>query len=95
MCGDPNPWIPPPTVGIIKVRKAITKGASGRQMTVQSDLRKAIAAAQQALGSYSSFAEATRDPRAKEMFAAMAHDMERHLKQLNDRLNFVSQNEPH
>ncbi|NLG83772.1 MAG: DUF1657 domain-containing protein [Firmicutes bacterium] len=62
-------------------------------MTVQSDLRKAIAAAQQALGNYSSFAEATQDPKAKEMFAAMAHDMERHLKQLNDRLNFISQHE--
>lgn len=63
-------------------------------MTVQSDLQQAIAQAQQALGSYSVFAESTQDPQAKGMFATMAHDMERHLKQLNDRLNYVNQNEP-
>ncbi len=63
-------------------------------MTVQSDLQKAIAQAQQALGSYSMFAESTQDPQAKSMFASMAHDMERHLRQLNDRLTYVNQSEP-
>ena len=63
-------------------------------MTVQSDLRQAIAQAQQALGNYSMFAESAKDPQAKSMYAGMAHDMERHLKQLNDRLNYVNQHEP-
>ncbi|MGE5598724.1 MAG: DUF1657 domain-containing protein [Bacteroidota bacterium] len=63
-------------------------------MTVQGDLEKAIAGAQQALGSYSMFAQSTQDPQAKRMFASMAHDMERHLKQLNDRLAYVNQHEP-
>ncbi len=63
-------------------------------MTVQSDLQQAIAQAQQALGNYSMFAASTQDQQAKGMFAALAHDMERHLKLLNDRLNYVNQSEP-
>lgn len=58
-------------------------------MTTTEDLQKAIALAQQALGSYSAFASSTQDSGAKTMFAGMAHDMERHLKQLNDRQNTV------
>lgn len=63
-------------------------------MTVQDDLSQTIAAAQQALGNYTAFAAATQDQQAKQMFTAMAHDMERHLKQLNDRLDYINQNEP-
>lgn len=58
-------------------------------MTTAEDLQKAIVLAQQALGNYSAFASSTQDLGAKAMFASMAHDMERHLKQLNDRHNTV------
>lgn len=63
-------------------------------MTTKDDLGKAIAAAQQTLGNYSMFAASTQDQQAKQMFAAMAHDMERHLKQLSERLGYINQNEP-
>jgi len=58
-------------------------------VTTADNLQKAIALAQQALGNYSAFASSSQDPGAKTMFAGMAHDMERHLKQLNDRHNAV------
>lgn len=46
----------------------------GNKMTVDSDLQKAIAFAQSALGSYQMFAESTPDSAAKEMFQSMAQD---------------------
>lgn len=58
-------------------------------MTSADDLQKTIALAQQSLGNYSAFASSSQDPGAKTMFAGMAHDMEKHLKQLNDRLRAV------
>jgi rubrerythrin len=58
-------------------------------VTSADDLQKAIALAQQALGNYSAFASSSQDPGTKTMFAGMAHDMEKHLKQLNDRLRAV------
>jgi len=60
-------------------------------VTTAEDLQKAIALAQQALGNYSAFASSTQDSGAQNMFAGMAHDMERHLKQLNDRHKTVEQ----
>ena len=63
-------------------------------MTVQSDLKKAIAAAESAKGSYATFAKATEDQMAKAMFLQMADDMDRHIQQLNSRLNYLRQNNP-
>ncbi|SMC31758.1 DUF1657 domain-containing protein [Sporomusa malonica] len=61
-------------------------------MTVQSDLKKALAAAESAKGSYASFAEATDDNTAKAMFQQMSSDMDRHISQLNSRLGVTAQN---
>lgn len=63
-------------------------------MTVESDLQKAIASAQSSLGSYQMFAESTQEPAAKQMFQSMAQDMERHVKQLNARMNYLSNSNP-
>lgn len=59
-------------------------------MTVASDLQKAIASAQSALGSYQMFAESTQDPAVKQMFLSMAQDMERHVNQLKARKDYLS-----
>ena len=59
-------------------------------MTIESDLQKAIASAQSALGSYQMFAESTQDPAVKQMFQSMAQDMERHVNQLKARKDYLS-----
>lgn len=61
-------------------------------MTVKSDIEKAIAQAQSALGSYSTFASSTEDPVAKQMFKQMERDMKRHVEQLSGRLNYINMN---
>ncbi|MBB6216062.1 rubrerythrin [Anaerosolibacter carboniphilus] len=61
-------------------------------MTVQSDLQKAIASCEAAKGSYSMMAESTEDQQAKQMFNGMKSDIDRHLQFLNDRLDYLSQN---
>lgn len=61
-------------------------------MTVKSDLEKAVAAAQSALGTYAQFASSTDDPAAKQMFQQMQQDMQRHVTMLNNRLNYVNAN---
>jgi rubrerythrin len=61
-------------------------------MTVQSDLQKAIAAAESAKGTYATFAQATEDQTAKQMFQSMSQDMDQHLSQLNSRLSVTAQN---
>lgn len=63
-------------------------------MTVLSDLKKAIASAEAAKGTYAMFAESTDDEMAKAMFMQMAEDMDNHVKQLSGRLNFLNQNNP-
>lgn len=62
-------------------------------MTVQKDLKKALAAAESAKGTYSAFAEATDDKNAQQMFQQMSHDMDRHISQINGRLGVVAQNQ--
>lgn len=62
-------------------------------MTVQKDLQKALAAAESAKGAYASFASATDDQSAKNMFQQMSQDMDRHIAQLNSRLGVVDQNQ--
>ena len=61
-------------------------------MTVQQDLEKAVAAAQSALGTYSTFALSTQDQTAKKMFEDLATDAQRHVSMLNGRLNYLNQN---
>lgn len=61
-------------------------------MTVQSDLQQAIAACEAAKGSYSMMAQATEDQQAKKMFNQMGTDVASHLQFLNDRLDYLNQN---
>lgn len=61
-------------------------------LTVQQDLQKAIAAAQQALGSYAMFAQATQDQAAKQMFEDMKKDMERHVGMMQARVGYLNAN---
>lgn len=63
-------------------------------MTVQSDFKKAIAAAESAKGDYATFAEATDDEAAKVMFEQMAQDMDSHIMQLTGRLNYLTKSNP-
>jgi rubrerythrin len=59
-------------------------------MTVQSDLKKAIASAQAAKGTYLMAAESTEDQSAKDRYQQMACDMDVHLEYLNSRLDYLS-----
>lgn len=61
-------------------------------MTVQQDLQKAVAAAQSALGTYSTFAQSTQDQTAKQMFQELSSDLQRHVNMLNGRLDYLNQN---
>ncbi|MDD4708194.1 MAG: DUF1657 domain-containing protein [Firmicutes bacterium] len=63
-------------------------------MTVKSDLEKAIASEQSAMGTYAMFADSTDDPTAKQMFQKMQQDAQRHIQMLNGRLNYLSENNP-
>jgi Protein of unknown function (DUF1657). len=56
-------------------------------VTVKKDLEKALAAAQSAKGTYSTFAASTDDQAAQTMFTQMAQDMDRHIAQLNSRVS--------
>ncbi|MDA8442438.1 MAG: DUF1657 domain-containing protein [Peptococcaceae bacterium] len=61
-------------------------------MTVQADLKKAVASAEAAKGTYSMMAESTEDQSAKQMFKELSQDMDRHVDMLNSRLGYVTQN---
>jgi rubrerythrin len=63
-------------------------------MTVQQDLKKAVAAAQSALGTYSTFSLSTQDQSAKAMFEELTKDAQRHVVMLNNRLAYVEQSNP-
>lgn len=47
---------------------------------------------QSAKGTYAMFASATDDQSAKQMFQEMASDMDRHIAQINSRMNYVTKN---
>jgi rubrerythrin len=59
-------------------------------MTVQSELQKAIAAAEAAKGTYTSFALSVEDKSAKAMFRSMARDMDHHIVQLTSRFQAIT-----
>lgn len=61
-------------------------------MTVQSDLEKTIAFCEATKGNYAMMAEATDEEAAKQMFNSMRSDMERHIHLLNNRLEYLTQN---
>ena len=61
-------------------------------MTVQSDLKKAIAAAESAKGAYAMAAEATEDQTAKQKYQQMKSDMDNHLMFLNNRVSYLDNN---
>ena len=63
-------------------------------MTVKSDLQQAIASCEAAKGSYAMMAQATEDEQAKQMFNQMSTDVESHIQYLNDRLNYLNENNP-
>jgi rubrerythrin len=63
------------------------KDVGGNLMTVQKDLEKALAAAESAKGTYATFAAATDDQTAKQMFTKMSQDMEQHVSTIEDRLS--------
>lgn len=59
-------------------------------MPVQSDLQKAIAAAQAAKGTYAMFAQSTDDQTAKQIYTQMSQDVDEHINQLQTRLSATS-----
>jgi len=61
-------------------------------MTVQSDLKKAIAAAEAAKGTYAMAAESTEDQTAKQKYQQMRAEMDNHLMFLNNRVNYLDSN---
>lgn len=61
-------------------------------LTVQSDLQKAIASCEAAKGSYSMMAQSTEDQTAKQMFNQMKSDIDRHLQLLNSRMDYLNEN---
>lgn len=61
-------------------------------MTVQSDLKKAMAMCESVKGSYALMAESTEDQQAKQMFNSMKADIERHIQFLTDRLDYINHN---
>ncbi|HSH35506.1 DUF1657 domain-containing protein [Schnuerera sp.] len=63
-------------------------------MTVQSDLQKAIASCEAAKGSYSLMAQSTEDQQTKQTFEQMSSEVDRHIQFLNDRLNYLNENNP-
>lgn len=63
-------------------------------MTVQADVKKALATAQTTLGSYQTFAESTTDQAAKQMYQGLASDMQRHVDVLNSRLTYLTNSNP-
>ena len=61
-------------------------------MTIQSDLEKVLAYCEATKGSYALMAHSTEDNQAKEMFNIMKADVEKHIQFLNNRLEYLKQN---
>ena len=60
-------------------------------MTVQSDLKQAIAACESAKGCYATMTQATEDPQAKQMYEKMTSEVNNHLQYLESRLDYLNQ----
>lgn len=61
-------------------------------MTAINDIRKSIASAEAAKEAYALAAEATDDPIVKQKYEEMKTDMDKHLMYLNNRLNYLMNN---
>lgn len=61
-------------------------------MTIKSDLEKVIAYCEVTKGSYALMAQSTEEDQAKQMFNSMKADVEKHIQFLNDRLEYLKQN---
>lgn len=61
-------------------------------MTVQKDLEKTIAYCESVKGSYALMAQSTEDEQAKEVFKTMKTDIDKHIQFLNDRLQYLIEN---
>lgn len=60
-------------------------------MTIRQDLDKQIAMAEASKGSYLLFAVGSEDETARQVFSDMAEDMERHVKILKSRVDYLDQ----
>lgn len=63
-------------------------------MTVRADLERSIAMAEAAQGNYLLFAVDSEDERARQVFNDMAEDMQRHVKILQSRVEYLKQHNP-
>jgi rubrerythrin len=63
-------------------------------MTIRQDLDKQIAMAEASKGSYMLFAVGSEDEKARQVFSDMAADMERHVKILQSRADYLDQYNP-
>lgn len=61
-------------------------------MTIQSDIEKVIAYCEAAKGSYALMAQSTEEKDAKQMFNTMKTDIDRHIQFLNNRLEYLKEN---
>ena len=61
-------------------------------MTVQSEMEKVLAYCEAAKGSYALMAHSTEDQEAKNMFNSMKTDLEKHIEFLNNRMEYLKQN---
>jgi hypothetical protein len=62
------------------------------QITVQSELEKAIAYCEAVKGNYALMAHSTEDQQAKNMFNSMKTDIEKHMEFLTGRIEYLSEN---
>lgn len=61
-------------------------------MTVQSDMKKAVAYCETLRGTYTLMAESTEDKMAKQMFDEMKFELNKHILYLNNRLDYLNLN---
>jgi hypothetical protein len=63
-------------------------------MTVGVKMQQTIASAQSVLANLNSFALETQDQAAKQMFSSLAQSQQTILDQLNQRLQYIQEQEP-
>jgi rubrerythrin len=61
------------------------------KVTVAADLQKALTSARTSKDSYQKLVESTPIPATKQIFQDMVKDMQRHIDQLDSRIQTVSQ----
>lgn len=61
-------------------------------MSIQSDFERVIAYCEVTKGSYALMAQSTEDKQAKDTFNSMKSDVDKHIKFLNDRLEYLKSN---